>query len=55
MVLPTLFQVFGPPCYSNVSQQFYLFAFYAHFSKAREFLRIAVIVREHAGCAIVRA
>ena len=39
MVLPTLFQVFGQPCYTKLSKQFELFAFFAHFSKAREFLR----------------
>jgi hypothetical protein len=53
MVLPTLLQVFGPSCYSKVKQPFDWFAFYAHFSKAREFVRFAGIVRLHAGCAIV--
>lgn len=44
MVLPTLLQVFGPPCYSKLSAALNFFAFFETLIYAREFLRFAFFI-----------
>jgi hypothetical protein len=41
MVLPTLLQVFGPPCYSKLSCALNSFTFFETLIYAREFLLFA--------------
>ena len=41
---PTLFQVFGPPCYTKLYYLLNLFAFYASLIYDREFLLFALFL-----------